>query len=155
MPSTPRAVGRTRPKRGKTILVGDRRTRDTYDEARTVEALLPAFGTDDRDARLAGLDLWGELSHTVHTPAAVEAAMTSFEIADDPEVERAALEVLVRYGDQQEVMRLLEPLALADGPNRRAGGRVQSDQGRGDSARGEDRPERDPQLRSLQRSLQR
>jgi len=91
---------------------------DTHDEARAVEALLPAFEIDDRDTRLAGLETLRELSRTAGTPAAVEAAMTSFEIADDPEVERAALEVLVRYGDQQEVMRLLEPLALADGPNR-------------------------------------
>ena len=91
---------------------------DAYDEARTVEALVPTFETDDRDARLAGLETLRELSWTARTPAAVEAAMTSFEVADDPEVERAALEVLVRYGDQQEVMRLLEPLALADGPNR-------------------------------------
>jgi hypothetical protein len=91
---------------------------DTHDEARAVEALLPAFEIDDRDARLAGLETLRELSQTARTPAAVEAALTSFEIADDPEVERAALEVLVRYGDPQEVMRLLEPLALADGPNR-------------------------------------
>jgi hypothetical protein len=91
---------------------------DTHDESRAVEALLPTFEMDDRDARLAGLETLRELSHTARTPAAVEAAMTSFEIADDPEVERAALQVLVRYGDPQEVMRLLEPLALADGPNR-------------------------------------
>jgi hypothetical protein len=91
---------------------------DAYDEARAVEALVPAFETEDRDARLAGLETLRELSWTARTPAAVEAAMTSFEVADDPEVERAALEVLVRYGDQREVMRLLEPLALADGPNR-------------------------------------
>jgi hypothetical protein len=127
---------------------------DTYDEARTVEALVPAFETDDRDARLAGLETLRELSWTARTPAAVEAAMRSFEVADDPEVERAALEVLVRYGDQQEVMRLLEPLALADGPNRdlavREWIRIKDEEtARAAAAKGGD-----SQLRSLQRSLQ-
>jgi hypothetical protein len=91
---------------------------DTHDEAQAVEALVPALEIDDRDARLAGLETLRELSHTRRTPAAVDAAMSAFETADDDAVERAALEVLVRYGDQQEVMRLLEPLALSDGPNR-------------------------------------
>jgi hypothetical protein len=91
---------------------------DTHDEARAVEALVPALQTDDRDARLAGLETLRELSHTGRTPAAVDAAMGAFETAEDDTVERAALEVLVRYGDQKAVMRLLEPLALADGPNR-------------------------------------
>jgi hypothetical protein len=44
--------------------------------------------------------------------------MSAFETADDDTVERAAIEVLARYGDQRQVMRLLEPLALSDGPNR-------------------------------------
>jgi hypothetical protein len=91
---------------------------DTHDEARTVEALVPALEIDDRDARLAGLETLRELSHTGRTPAAVDAAMSAFETADDDAVERAALEVLVRYGDQREVMGLLESLALSDGPNR-------------------------------------
>lgn len=91
---------------------------NTHDEARAVEAVVPALQADDRDARLAGLQTLRELSHTGRTPAAVDAAMSAFETADDDTVERAALEVLVRYGDQREVMRLLEPLALADGPNR-------------------------------------
>jgi hypothetical protein len=91
---------------------------DTHDEARAVEALVPALEIDDRDARLAGLETLRELSHTARTPAAVDAAMSAFETADDDAVERAALEVLARYGDPREVMRLLEPLALSDGPNR-------------------------------------
>jgi hypothetical protein len=91
---------------------------DTHDEARTVEALVPALETGDRDTRLAGLETLREHSRTARTPAAVHGAMNVFETADDDAVERAALEVLVRYGDQQEVMRLLEPLALSDGPNR-------------------------------------
>jgi hypothetical protein len=91
---------------------------NTHDEARTVEALVPALEIDDRDARLAGLETLRELSHTARTPAAVDAAMSAFETADDDAVERAALEVLVRYGDQREVMGLLESLALSDGPNR-------------------------------------
>jgi hypothetical protein len=91
---------------------------NAHDEARAVEALVPALEIDDRDARLAGLETLRELSHTGRTPTAVDAAMSAFETADDDTVERAALEVLVRYGDQREVMRLLEPLALSDGPNR-------------------------------------
>jgi hypothetical protein len=91
---------------------------NSHDEARTVEALVPALETDDRDARLAGLETLRELSHTARAPAAVDAAMNAFETAEDDTVERAALEVLARYGDQREVMRLLEPLALSDGPNR-------------------------------------
>ena len=91
---------------------------NTHDEARTVEALVPALEMDDRDTRLAGLETLRELSHTARTPAAVDAAMSAFETADDDTVERAAIEVLARYGDQREVMRLLEPLALSDGPNR-------------------------------------
>jgi hypothetical protein len=91
---------------------------NSHDEARTVEALAPALETDDRDARLAGLETLRELSHTARAPAAVDAAMNAFETAEDDTVERAALEVLARYGDQREVMRLLEPLALSDGPNR-------------------------------------
>ncbi|MGH6903304.1 MAG: hypothetical protein ACREIR_11250, partial [Geminicoccaceae bacterium] len=91
---------------------------NTHDEARTVEALVPALEVDDRDARLAGLETLRELSHTARTPAAVDAAMGAFATADDDTVERAAIEVLARYGDQKEVMRLLEPLALSDGPNR-------------------------------------
>ena len=91
---------------------------NTHDEARAVEALVPALEIDDRDARLAGLETLRELSHTARTPAAVDAAIGAFETADDDTVERAAIEVLARYGDQREVMRLLEPLALSDGPNR-------------------------------------
>jgi hypothetical protein len=91
---------------------------NSHDEARTVESLVPALETDDRDARLAGLETLRELSHTARAPAAVDAAMNAFETAEDDTVERAALEVLARYGDQREVMRLLEPLALSDGPNR-------------------------------------
>ena len=79
---------------------------------------MPALEIDDRDTRLAGLETLRELSHTARTPAAVDAAMSAFETADDDTVERAAIEVLARYGDQREVMRLLEPLALSDGPNR-------------------------------------
>lgn len=91
---------------------------DTHDEERAVEALVPALETGDRDARLAGLESLRELSHTGRTPGAVDAAISAFETADDDTVERAAIEVLARYGDQREVMRLLEPLALSDGPNR-------------------------------------
>jgi len=91
---------------------------NTHDEARTVDALVPALEMDDRDARLAGLETLRELSHTGGTPAAVDAAMRAFETAEDDTVERAAIEVLARYGDQQDVMRLLEPLALSGGPNR-------------------------------------
>jgi hypothetical protein len=91
---------------------------NTHDEARAVEALVPALEIDDRDARLAGLETLRELSHTARTPEAVDAAMSAFETADDDTVERAAIEVLARYGDQRQVMRLLEPLALSDGPNR-------------------------------------
>jgi hypothetical protein len=91
---------------------------NTHDEAHTVEALVPALEIDDRDARLTGLETLRELSHTGRTPAAVDAAISAFETAEDDTVERAAIEVLARYGDQQEVMRLLEPLALSDGPNR-------------------------------------
>ncbi|MGH6917422.1 MAG: hypothetical protein ACREJ0_06925 [Geminicoccaceae bacterium] len=91
---------------------------NTHDEARTVEALVPALAIDDRDARLAGLETLRELSHTARTPAAVDAAISAIETADDDTVERAAIDVLTRYGDQKEVMRLLEPLALSDGPNR-------------------------------------
>jgi hypothetical protein len=91
---------------------------NTHDEARAVEALVPALEMDDRDARLAGLETMRELSHTARTPAAVGAAKRAFETADDDAVERAAIEVLARYGDQQEVMRLLESLALSEGPNR-------------------------------------
>jgi hypothetical protein len=91
---------------------------NSHDEARTVEALVPALEIDDRDARLTGLETLRELSHTGRTPAAVDAAISAFETAEDDTVERAAIEVLARYGDQQEVMRLLEPLALSDGPNR-------------------------------------
>jgi hypothetical protein len=90
----------------------------TFDEARTVQALVPALELYDREARMAGLEMLRGLSHTGRTSAAVEAAINVFATADDDAVQRAALEVLVRYGDQNEVMRLLEPLALADGPNR-------------------------------------
>jgi hypothetical protein len=55
---------------------------NTHDEARTVEALVPALAIDDRDARLAGLETLRELSHTARTPAAVDAAMSAFETAD-------------------------------------------------------------------------
>jgi hypothetical protein len=91
---------------------------DTRDEGRAVEALVPALETGDRDARLAGLETLRELSHTGRTPGAVNAAISAFETAADDAVERAAIEVLARYGDQREVLRLLEPLALSDGPNR-------------------------------------
>jgi hypothetical protein len=91
---------------------------DSHDEARAVDALVPALDMDDRDARLAGLESLRWLSETGRNPDAVGAAMSAFETAEDDAVERAALEVLVRYGDQQQVMRMLEPLALSDGPNR-------------------------------------
>jgi hypothetical protein len=91
---------------------------NTHDEGRAVEALVPTLETDDRETRLAGLETMRELSHTARTPTAVEAAVGAFETAEDPTVERAAIEVLARYGDQREVMRMLEPLALSDGPNR-------------------------------------
>ena len=89
-----------------------------HDEARTVEALLPDFEIEDRDTRLATLETLRWLSQTGETPEAVEAVTGSFETAADDAVERAALEVLVRYGDPEAVMRLLEPLALSENPNR-------------------------------------
>jgi hypothetical protein len=91
---------------------------DSRDEPRAVEALVPALDMDDRDARLASLESLRWLSETARNRDAVDAAMSAFETAEDDAVERAALEVLVRYGDQQKVMRMLEPLALSDGPNR-------------------------------------
>jgi hypothetical protein len=79
---------------------------------------VPALEIGNRDARLAGLETLRELSRTGGTPTAVEAAIGAFETAEDDTVERAAIEVLARYADQHTVMRLLEPLALSDGPNR-------------------------------------
>jgi len=122
----------------------------THDEARAIEALVPALEMDDRDARLAGLETLRELSHTARTPAAVDAAISAFETADDDTLERAAIEVLTRYGDQREVMRLLEPLALSDGPNRdiavREWIRIRDE----DLARAKAGKEGDPQLRAGQ-----
>jgi hypothetical protein len=91
---------------------------DTHDEPRAVEALVPTLETGDREVRLVGLETLRELSRTGRAPGAVAAAIDAFETAEDDAVERAAIEVLVRYGDQREVMQMLEPLALSDGPNR-------------------------------------
>jgi hypothetical protein len=123
---------------------------DSHDEARAVESLVPVLELDDRDARLTGLETLRELSHTGRTPAAVDAAISAFESAEDDAVERAAIEVLTRYGDQREVMRLLEPLALSDGPNRdiavREWIRIRDEQ----LARERIAREGDPQLRAAQ-----
>lgn len=89
-----------------------------HDEARTVDALLPAFEIDDREARMKALETARWLSQTGRNPKAVEHATSAFETAEDEAVERAALEVLVRYGDEEEVLRMIEPLALQEGPNR-------------------------------------
>ena len=88
-----------------------------FDEERTVEALLSALEEEDREARLAALQSMRWLSLTGLNPEAVEAAAAAYDTAEDPEVERAALEVLVRYGDPDAVMSTLERLALAEGPN--------------------------------------
>lgn len=79
-------------------------------------ALLPALN-EDRDARLKALESLRWLSQTGQNDGAVTAAAGVFLSADDPDVERAALEVLVRYVDQGEVMATLEPLTLTEGPN--------------------------------------
>jgi hypothetical protein len=44
--------------------------------------------------------------------------MSACESAEEDTVERAALQVLGRYGDRREVMRPLEPLALTGGSSR-------------------------------------
>ena len=89
---------------------------ENYDEARSVAALLPSL-EEDRDARFGALETMRWLSETGQDVDAVAAATGAFQSAEDPQVERAAMEVLVRYGDPGEVMALLEPLALTDGPN--------------------------------------
>lgn len=145
-----RARGGPREAAARAAYVESIRTLGDHDEARTVGSLLPAFDHDDRDARLATLETMRWLSHTRRSPAAVDAALGSFETADDPEVERSALEVLVRYGDPRKVMRLLEPLALSDGPNRdlavREWIRIKDEQAEQEKIAREG----DPQLRALQ-----
>ena len=49
--------------------------------------------------------------------AAIDAAKASLRAPEDDAEERAAIEVLIRYGDEAEVLTLLEPLALQAGPN--------------------------------------
>ena len=102
----------------KAAFVSSVRSLADFDEPRTVDALLPTLDLYDRDARLATLETMRWLSSTGQNPDAVAAAGASFETADDPEIERAALEILVRYGEPTKVLRVLEPLALGDGPNR-------------------------------------
>lgn len=88
-----------------------------FDEARTVEAVLPSFEADDGEIRGSALETLRWLSHTGSSPDAIEAARDSLSTAEDGDEERAALEILVRYGDEGEVLSLLEPLALKAGPN--------------------------------------
>ena len=84
------------------------------DYDRSVDA---AFEVDDLDSRLTALETLRWLSETKHNPEAVELAAGALDAAEDEVTERAALEVLVRYGDEEEVLRILEPIALNEGPN--------------------------------------
>jgi len=90
---------------------------EAHDDARSVQALMSAFEIGDRDVRLTALETLRWLSETGRNSEVVGLATGAFDTAEDELVERAALEVVVRYGDQDAVLRLLEPIALGDGPN--------------------------------------
>ena len=88
-----------------------------YDEARSVDAVLPSTAEADAKIRRSALQTLRWLSHSGGNPEVIEAAKDSLRAPEDDAEERAALEVLVRYGKDRQVLALLEPLALEAGPN--------------------------------------
>ena len=78
---------------------------------------MPALEEDDEGARLSALQALRWQSRTALNPEAVGRVAAAVETESDPALQRAALEVLVRYGDPEEVLRAIEPLALTAGPN--------------------------------------
>ncbi len=90
---------------------------ENFDDARAVEALLSALDEDDREVRLNALESLRSQSNAAANPAALAQVESALYTAEDPELERAALEVLVRYADPAEILPTLEGWALAEGPN--------------------------------------
>lgn len=88
-----------------------------HDDERAVAALMPALDEDDRTSRLSALKALRWQSRTSRNADAVSRVAAAIETDDDPEVQRAALVVYVRYGDPDEVLQTIEPIALTKGPN--------------------------------------
>ena len=88
-----------------------------HDDERAVTALLPALDEDDESSRRSALEALRWQSGTNRNAEAVSRVAAAFETENDPELQRAALEVLVRYGNPDDVLKVIEPLALTEGPN--------------------------------------
>ena len=88
-----------------------------HDDERAVGALLPALDDEDQSSRLSALEALRYQSRTSRNTEAVSRVAAAVETEDDPELQRAALEVYVRYGDPDEVLQAIESIALTEGPN--------------------------------------
>lgn len=90
-----------------------------FDDSRAVEALVSPLSDDALpEARLTALESLAGLSATQENPGAVNKALSIATISQDSHEQRAALEVIVRYAAAEDVLPIIEQLALSDGPNR-------------------------------------
>ena len=88
-----------------------------HDDQRAVTALVPALDDVDESSRRSALEALRWQSNAVRNPEAVGRVAAVIETESDPELQRAALEVYVRYGDPDAVLKTIEPIALSEGPN--------------------------------------
>ena len=88
-----------------------------HDDERALTALVPALDDVDESSRRSALEALRWQSRTSRNPEAVSRVAEAIETEHDPALQRAALEVLVRYGDPDDVLKVIEPIALSKGPN--------------------------------------
>jgi hypothetical protein len=87
-----------------------------FQDSERLEVLSPALSSDIKDVRSAALEA---LRDGTVSDVAVLSEVRSMATGDsDPYVQRDALEVYVRYGDQDDVLSLVQSLGRTDGPTR-------------------------------------
>ena len=91
--------------------------RDILGGKRSLETLVPVLDETDPELQVSALESLRWLSQTNRNPAALERTFEVLESALDPAVERAAMEVLIRYGEPKQVMSAIQELAVTEGPN--------------------------------------
>jgi hypothetical protein len=87
-----------------------------FQDPERLEVLAPALGSDSKDVRTAALEALRD--GTVNDDAVLDQVRSMATGDADPYVQRDALEVYVRYGDQSDVLSLVQSLGRTSGPTR-------------------------------------
>ena len=87
-----------------------------FQDPERLEVLAPALGSDSKNVRTAALEALRD--GTVGDVAVLDQVRSMATGDADPYVQRDALEVYVRYGDQSDVLSLVQTLGRASGPTR-------------------------------------